>query len=69
MSINIEARRACDNARNKIPEVRKRKTEVMKFKVAEGKTYKIETLQTEIIKCDLVCSNCHRIRTFERRAA
>lgn len=22
----------------------------------------------EIAKCDLVCANCHRIRTFERRA-
>ena len=26
----------------------------------------IKRLKAEIEKCDLVCSNCHRIRTFER---
>ena len=26
----------------------------------------IKKLKAEIEKCDLVCSNCHRIRTFER---
>ena len=26
-----------------------------------------ETLQKELDKCDLVCSNCHRIRTYERQ--
>ena len=25
-----------------------------------------ERLQTEIGKCELVCANCHRIRTFTR---
>lgn len=28
-----------------------------------------ETLLNEIAKCDIVCSNCHRIRTFNRRVA
>ena len=28
---------------------------------------KIATLLDEIAKCDVVCSNCHRIRTYERR--
>lgn len=26
----------------------------------------IETLKTEIAKCDLVCANCHRLRTAKR---
>jgi hypothetical protein len=26
-------------------------------------------IEAEMAKCDLVCANCHRIRTAERRAA
>jgi hypothetical protein len=26
----------------------------------------LEVLEAEIARCDLVCSNCHRIRTFRR---
>ena len=26
----------------------------------------IETLKKEIAKCELVCSNCHRVRTYNR---
>lgn len=29
----------------------------------------LETILKEIEKCDLVCSNCHRIRTYKRRIA
>ena len=28
-----------------------------------------ERLRAEIAKCDVVCANCHRIRTYERRKA
>lgn len=27
----------------------------------------ISTLQSEIIKCEVVCCNCHKIRTYSRR--
>jgi len=27
----------------------------------------IEILEDEMTKCDLICANCHRIRTFERK--
>jgi hypothetical protein len=29
--------------------------------------YSRELIETELAKCDLVCSNCHRIRTRDRR--
>ena len=32
-----------------------------------GARYSIENLQKEFLKCELVCSNCHRERTWARR--
>lgn len=34
---------------------------------ALGNGYSERTLRDEIAKCDLVCSNCHRVRTYNRR--
>lgn len=30
--------------------------------------YSLESIKAEIAKCDLVCANCHRIRTFKGKA-
>jgi hypothetical protein len=27
----------------------------------------IDRILAEVAKCDIVCANCHRLRTFERR--
>ena len=37
--------------------------------ISEMKTYTIERIKEEISKCDIVCSNCHRIRTFKRKGS
>ena len=40
------------------------------FVLSRGiKQYSAEAVDAEIAKCDLVCSNCHRIRTFKRQEA
>lgn len=31
-----------------------------------SRTFSVEAIKREIEKCDLVCSNCHRIRTIDR---
>ena len=42
-----------------------------KFNVADmvrhGRSW--ESIRAEIAKCDIVCANCHRIRTHDRRMA
>ena len=35
--------------------------------ISRIKTYSLETLLTETAKCEVVCANCHRIRTYNRR--
>jgi hypothetical protein len=44
--------------------------EVKLFTVSLGSTSKgIQTLLAEVAKCDVVCANCHRVRTWERSQA
>jgi transcription elongation factor Elf1 len=39
-----------------------------KFTISQKKHgWGLKTLQAEMDKCDVVCANCHRIRTKERR--
>lgn len=44
---------------------------VKKFSLAEAaqKYRSIRMVQSEIDKCDVVCSNCHRIRTWKRASS
>jgi hypothetical protein len=39
------------------------------FNISAGKKVSMKRLMAEIAKCEVVCSNCHRIRTHNRRAA
>ena len=37
------------------------------FGIGRMSMFKIERILAEIAKCDLVCANCHRMRTARRR--
>lgn len=36
------------------------------FNVSQGNCRNIDLIAAEIAKCDVVCSNCHRVRTYRR---
>ena len=38
-----------------------------KFTIGQGRRKNLEVLRQEIAKCEVVCSNCHRERTFKRQ--
>ena len=40
-----------------------------KFTISRSRTRAHATLLAEVAKCDIVCTNCHRVRTYERRIA
>ena len=41
--------------------------EIKSFNVGTGYSYTIVNVIKEIDKCDVVCANCHRIRTYGGR--
>lgn len=40
-----------------------------RFTISERKTISLETLKKEIEKCEIVCANCHAVRTYIRSKA
>ena len=37
------------------------------FTIASGRLYGLEKIKEEIAKCEVVCANCHMVRTHSRR--
>jgi hypothetical protein len=46
-----------------------REDALKKFVVSETRSRAHSTILAEVAKCDIVCTNCHRDRTFKRRFA
>lgn len=62
----------CSDCGNRFPpecmDFDHRSSEVKLFNIATSFNKSQDSLAAEIAKCDLVCANCHRIRTHMRRA-
>jgi 5-methylcytosine-specific restriction endonuclease McrA len=37
------------------------------FGIAQSSTRNLDEIRKEMEKCDLVCANCHRVRTYNRK--
>ncbi len=57
----------CNNSDWRVLEFDHKDRETKSFNIADSVQYSIEKIQKEIDKCDIVCANCHNIRTIEQR--
>jgi hypothetical protein len=44
-----------------------REGEIKKYELSRVEQMSLHTILREIEKCDVVCANCHRVRTYNRR--
>lgn len=69
--LNIEKSKPCMDCEKTFPpecmDFDHRPGEQKLFGIGMGRTRAWENLQREIAKCDLVCANCHRVRTTARK--
>lgn len=66
----IKESNPCNDCQNYFPapcmDFDHRPEEVKLYNVASMTTYRWELIEAEISKCDLICANCHRLRTVNR---
>lgn len=48
---------------------RNNKEKILNIATVTQRGWSKEKILTEVAKCDLVCANCHRIRTFKRASS
>ncbi len=71
---NIKESTPCFDCRNRFPYCCMDFDHVRGFKSKEigsmvASSTDIESIRKEIMKCELVCANCHRIRTTKRKSS
>jgi hypothetical protein len=57
----------CSNQDWRVLEFDHRNPEQKEFNIADSVHLSEEKIQREIDKCDILCANCHRIRTIKQR--
>jgi superfamily II DNA helicase RecQ len=57
----------CGNNDWRVLEFDHRDRDLKEFSIADSTGLSIKKIQLEIDKCDIVCANCHNIRTIEQR--
>ncbi len=67
---NFKKGKACLDCKNMFPfyamDFDHKDTTQKSFNLSLVTTQSLETIDKEIKKCDLICSNCHRGRTYKR---
>lgn len=56
----------CGNSDWRVLEFDHRTQKEKEFNIADSVHYSVARIQKEIDKCDVVCANCHRIRTIQQ---
>jgi len=67
----FKEKKGCFDCRNKLPHYVLEFDHKPEFKKLDGvyrvlRNYGAEMAWAEVAKCDVVCSNCHKIRTYSR---
>jgi hypothetical protein len=57
----------CGNSDWRVLEFDHRDRETKSFNISDSTSHSIEKIQIEMSKCDIVCANCHTIRTITQR--
>jgi hypothetical protein len=68
MTQTLEGNAEANGAEPEYTLTRHRDPSQKRYHLSQMRYFSLVTVQAEIAKCDVVCANCHRIRTFNSDA-